>query len=208
MPHTFSIAMNGLERGLSDGHHIASRKAGIAFSYRYSGKKHGLPVILIGRPDEEIIMPKIHMLTGSFAAMLLCSASMVAASGTVSSPERQQTMESFDACLAYLEDSAAQDSKSEAPLSGDAEGNRRIVTIERRTDGIERSGKASAHYGARVWYSNGRPRPDLGQIEWRASWEEHDYKCRGRMLIINTSQGYTLESYQPMEAGETAESQR
>ena len=149
-------------------------------------------------------MPKTLLLTGSFATMLLCSASVVAASGTISSPERQQTMESFDACLAYLEDSAVQDSKSGAPLTRDAEGNRRVVTIERRTDGIERSGKASARYGARVWYSNGTPRPDLGQIEWRASWEEHDYECRRRMLIINMSQGYTLESYQPMDADEPA----
>lgn len=149
-------------------------------------------------------MPKTHMLTGGFAAMLLCSASMAAASGTISSPERQQAMESFDACLAYLEDSAAQDGKSEAPLSRDATGNPRVVTVERRTDGIERSAKASARYGARVWHSNGRPREDLGQIEWRASWEEHDYECRGRMLIINMSQGYTLESYEPMEADEVA----
>lgn len=152
-------------------------------------------------------MPKTLMLNGSFAAMLLCSASMAAASGTVSLPERQQAMKSFDACLVYLKDSAAQDSKSEAPLSRDAEGNRRVVTVERKTDGIEQSGKAGARYGARVWHSNGRPRPELGQIEWRANWEEHDYECRGRMLIINTSQGYTLESYQPMEADETAESQ-
>lgn len=152
-------------------------------------------------------MPENHVLTGSAAAILLCSASMAAASGTLLSPERRQTMESFDACLAYLEESAAQDRKSEAPLSRDAEGNRRVVTVERRTGGVERSGKAGARYGARLWYSNGRPRPDLGQIEWRASWEEHDYECRGRMLIINTSQGYTLESYEPMEAGEAAESQ-
>ncbi|MEI4509382.1 hypothetical protein WBQ88_16675 [Sphingopyxis sp. CCNWLW253] len=75
---------------------------------------------------------------------------MVAASGTVSSPERQQTMESFRVCLAFLKDSAAQDIKIEAPLTRDAEGIRRIVTVERRINGIERSGKASARYGAQI----------------------------------------------------------
>ena len=149
-------------------------------------------------------MTKNHIVTGGVAAMLLCSASMAAASGTITSPERQQKMESFDACLAFLEDSAAKDSKSEAPLAMDAEGNRRAVTVELKTDSIERSGKASARYAARVWHSNGRPRPDLRQIEYRASWEEHDYACRGRLLTINMSQGYTLESYQPMDADEAA----
>ena len=149
-------------------------------------------------------MSKAHIMAGSLAAMLLCSASMAAASGSVAMPERQQQMESFDACLTFLEDAAAQDSKSEAPLTRDAEGNRRAVTVERKTGGVERSGEAIARCSARVWYSNGRPRPDLQQIEYRASWEEHDYECRGRVLTINTSQGYTLENYQPMDADEAA----
>lgn len=147
-------------------------------------------------------MPKDYLLPGILAVTLLSSASIAAASGTITLPERQQKMESFGACLAFLEDSAAQDRKSEAPLSRDAEGNRRTVTVERKTKDVERSGKASARYGARVWYSNGRPRPDLRQIEYRTSWNEHVYECRGRILIINTSQGYTLESYEPMDADE------
>jgi hypothetical protein len=149
-------------------------------------------------------MPNRHILAGSLAAALLCSASIAAASGFIASPEQQQKMESFGACLAFLENSAAQDSKSEAPLTRDPEGNRRAVTVERKTNGIERSGAVRARYGARIWYSNGRPRQDLKQIEYRASWEEHDYECRGRTLTINTSQGYTLESYQPMDADEAA----
>ena len=149
-------------------------------------------------------MPKDYFLPGILAATLLCSASIAAASGTIASPERQQTMESFGACLAFLEDRAAQDRKSEVPLTIDAEGNRRTVTVERKTKGVEQPDKASARYGARVWYSNGRPRPDLRQIVYRASWNEHEYECRGRILIINTSQGYTLESYQPMDADEPA----
>ncbi len=152
-------------------------------------------------------MSRIHILTGSLAAMLLCNASMAAASGSVAMPEQQQKMANFEACLAFLEESAAQDRKSEAPLTKDAEGNRRAVTVERRTDGVERPSKASARYGARVWYSNGKPLPEFGKIEYRASWDEHDYECRGRMLIINTSQGYTLESYIPIDADKAASDQ-
>lgn len=152
-------------------------------------------------------MSQNHLLTGSLATMLLCNASMAAASGHVTMPEQQQKMASFEACLAFLEDSAAQDRKSEAPLTRDAEGNRRAVTVERRTDGVERSGKTIARYGARVWHSNGKPLPEFGKIEYRASWEEHDYECRGRMLTINTSQGYTLESYIPIDADTAARDQ-
>lgn len=152
-------------------------------------------------------MPKDHVLSVSLAAVLLCSGSVAAASGTISSPERQQKMESFETCLAFLEESAAQDSKSEAPLTKDAEGNRRAVTVERSTKGVEQTGKTRARYGARVWRSFGRPIPDFKQVEYRASWDDHDYECRGRMLIINMSQGYTLESYQPMDADDLADDQ-
>lgn len=46
-------------------------------------------------------MPKDYLLPGILAVTLLSSASIAAASGTITSPERQQKMESFGACLAF-----------------------------------------------------------------------------------------------------------
>lgn len=145
-------------------------------------------------------MPRSRPWSVALAAALICQTAPAWASGTMRMPEMNQKMESFRACLAFLEARAAEDAARAAPMTIDAKGDRKSVSVERRSEGIERKGKSTARYAARIWYSFGRPRPDLGQIEFSTSWEEHDYQCRGRALISNTAQGYTLSSFVPMES--------
>lgn len=108
-------------------------------------------------------------------------------------------MASQKACLAFLRDQAAEDAQLPKPETVAADGSRRTVTVEAKSKGVERLGRGRARYAARIWYVNGWPRPDLGQMEYRANWEEHAYECRGRMLVSRTSRGYTSESFEPLQ---------
>ena len=62
---------------------------------------------------------------------------MAAASGTISSPERQQKMESFEVRLAFLENSAAQDSKKRQYQGGPNENWRLEYAFRYIIDGLE-----------------------------------------------------------------------
>ena len=116
-------------------------------------------------------------------------------------PPQEERMASQKACLAFLRDRAAEDAQLPKPETVAADGSRQTVTVEAKSKGVERIGHGRARYAARVWYVNGWPRPDLGQLEYRANWEEHIYECRGRKLVSRTSRGFTNESFEPLQAG-------
>lgn len=134
--------------------------------------------------------------TPAIALLLFSSAAM--ASGTIEMPPQKERLASRQACFDFLRDSAAEDAKSVKPETVDADGSRHSVTLEPKSKGIERQGRDRARYAARIWYGNGRPDPERQQIVYRASWEEHSFECRGRTLITQRSNGYTLESFEPM----------
>ncbi|MBD3728363.1 MAG: hypothetical protein IE933_01525 [Sphingomonadales bacterium] len=122
----------------------------------------------------------------------------------MSMPPREEEMASASACAAYLRDRAAEDAQMAKPETLAEDGSRQTVSIEPISAGVEDLGRGRARYAARIWYVNGWPRPDLGQIEYRATWEAHTYECRGRRLIAQQSSGFTSESYEPMPAASDA----
>lgn len=133
-------------------------------------------------------------------AFLLCPA-LAGASGTIEAPAQDERMASQKACLAFLRNRAAEDAQLSKPETVAADGSRQTVTVETKSKGVERLGRGRARYAARLWYVNGWPRPDLGQMEYRASWEEHSYECRGRKLVSRTSRGFANASFEPLQAG-------
>ncbi len=135
---------------------------------------------------------------------LVLGPSIASASGAVEMPPRQERMSSRKACIAFLEERAVEDAHLARPESVDADGSRHSVTVEIRSKGVERTGRNRARYSVRVWYGHGIPRPDLGQIVYRASWDEHTYECRSRMLTTRTAQGFTNENYEPLPAAPEA----
>jgi hypothetical protein len=134
---------------------------------------------------------------------LLLTATPTLASGYIPMPEVRQTLRSYRACLAQLQSAEAEDhlligrekAKTKAASS---DGTTRVVSLEAQSKGVERVGRNHARYAARIWYRNGAPRPDLNQIEYSHSWESHSYECQGRVMITNTSQGYTLSTFEPL----------
>lgn len=143
-------------------------------------------------------MPQFRPWSVVLAVALLCHAAPAWPSGVTRMPETSRKMENFRACFAFLKARAAEDAARVVPMTLDPNGDGKFVSVERRSDGIERTGKASARYAARIWYGFDRPRPEIGQIETSSGWEEHDYQCHGRTLISNMSQGYALSGFQPM----------
>ena len=129
--------------------------------------------------------------------LILCS-SLAMASGFQQMPETRERLASPQACLAFLRQAASDDARAPKPETIGADGMRQTITVEAKSQGVENLGGNRARYAAKIWVVNGWPRPDLGQIEYRANWEEHAYECRGRVLISRTSRGFTSESFEPM----------
>ena len=133
---------------------------------------------------------------------LLLTAAPTLASGYIPMPEVRETLRSYRACLVRLQSAEADDrllvgrekAKSEAAPS---DGTTHDVSLEPQSKGVERVGRNHTRYAARVWYRNGAIRPDLDRIEYNHNWEAHSYECQGRVLITNTSQGYTLSTFEP-----------
>jgi hypothetical protein len=149
----------------------------------------------------------VKWISRSLLTALVLGPSIASASGMVEMPPRRERMGSRLACIAFLEERAVEDAHLARPESVDADGSRHSVTVETRSKGVERTGRNRARYSARIWYGHGIPRPDLGQIVYRASWDEHTYECKGRMLEIRTAQGFTNENYEPLPAAPEAAQQ-
>lgn len=120
------------------------------------------------------------------------------ASGYMTTPEFRQKMPSFKACLKQLEANASANCKQLKPRTFDPDGGFQEVTIQAIGDGVETTGRNSARYDAKLWYHNGRLNKDGTQYEINHSWTQNGYECRGKTMIINGSQGYTLSTFEPV----------
>lgn len=137
--------------------------------------------------------------------LVLCP-SLAMASGYTALPETRERLASKQACLDFLRQAAADDASTPKPETIGTDGARQTITLEAISKGVESLGHGRARYAAKIWTVNGWPRPDLGQVEYRANWEKHAYECRGRVLISQVSQGFTSESFEPLK--ETPETRR
>lgn len=130
----------------------------------------------------------------------LCLPTLAHASGQVPIFPVTENFKSHQACVAALEAAYAEDRKQVAPLTVDANGSRRQVELI--TKGMERIGSKSARYDAMIWYHNGGLRADLPeqQIETSHSYEHRIRQCDGRTMKTSGEQGYTLSTFDPVEA--------
>lgn len=140
------------------------------------------------------------------ALLLVLCPSLAMASGYTELPETRERLASKQACLDFLRQAAADDASAPKPETIGTDGARQTITLEAISKGVESLGRGRARYAAKIWVVNGSPRPDLGQIVYRAYWDIHDYECHGRLLISRNSSGFTNENYQPLE--ETRETRR
>lgn len=134
------------------------------------------------------------------AALLIAAGTVLAgtpilASGSIEIPETRTKLASFEACVAALAQKAAEDRKLEMPMTFDGKGGFRTVALESRTGGVQRTADREAKYEGRIWYGVGLLLDD-GMIERNASWREARWACRGRTLIQNGGQGFTLNSFE------------
>lgn len=121
------------------------------------------------------------------------------ASDEVELPPMHEMLPSHRACLARLHAAEKTDRAAALARTPYADGTSREVKVEAKTMGVERIGRERARYAARIWYEHGRPRPDLGQTEYSHSWDEQRLECRGRELIVNSSRGHTLSTFEDTE---------
>jgi len=130
----------------------------------------------------------------------LCLPTLAHAGGQLPILPVTENFKSHQACVAALEAAYAEDRKQVAPLTVDANGSRR--QIELITKGMERIGFRRARYDATIWYHNGGLRADLPeqQIETSHSYEHRIRQCDGRTMKISGEQGYTLSTFDSVEA--------
>ena len=134
---------------------------------------------------------------------LLLTAAPTVASGYLPMPELRETLRSYRTCFSRLQSAAGADRqlvarRKDKGMAASSDGTTHDVSLEVQSKGVERIGRDHARYAARIRYRNGVTRPDLNQIEYNHSWESHSYECRGRVLITNTAQGYTLSTFEPL----------
>lgn len=139
---------------------------------------------------------KLVLICAPFAALLFPPAAL--ASGFLKMPEIRETLSSHSACLSRLVRTQAEFKAQVKATVTDPDGSSQAILLDEKTKGVERSGRRQAVYSARLWYTNGRVRADLGQKEFSSSWEETNLECRGRVLITNNAQGYTLNSFEDL----------
>lgn len=130
---------------------------------------------------------------------LALSSAPAIASDEVELPAMHEMLPNPRACLARLHAAEAADRAAALARTADADGTSREVKVEAKTRGVERVGRKRARYATRIWYRHGRPRPDLGQIEYSHSWEEQSLECRGRELTTRSSRGHTLSTFEDAE---------
>ena len=115
------------------------------------------------------------------------------------------THESHGACVAALEASAAKDRAQTHPLTINAEGQRREVTLHSK--GVERIDAQTALYDATLWFNHGRPSPSGEYIETSHSFIHRIQKCAGATLETSGEEGYTMNTYTPVESTEPVTSE-
>lgn len=125
------------------------------------------------------------------------------ASGYLSLPDQHERLSGFAACIARLEAAAQEDRGAAEPMTIDAEGITHSVEVESRTNGILREGRHRARYHGRVWTAHGRiAQHDPGQREVTHSWQERELRCDGRNLTISSASGFTLSTFEPVNAAD------
>jgi hypothetical protein len=135
---------------------------------------------------------------GGIMLLTVFSTNAAFASGYMTAPEFRQKMPSFKACLKQLEATAAANRKQLKPRTFDPDGGFQQVSIQAISDGVETTGRNSARYDAKLWFHNGRLNKDGTQYEINHSWTQSGFECRGKTMIINGSQGYTLSTFEPV----------
>lgn len=135
--------------------------------------------------------------SGSVIVAMLCATASLA-SGYLSMPERRETLASYQSCLARLEASAAGDRAQAKPRTVKDDGGFQEISLEDRSGGVKVTGRKAAQYEARIWYHNGRLQDDGAHYEISHFWNQTYHECRGKKLIMNDSQGYTLSTFEPM----------
>jgi hypothetical protein len=124
------------------------------------------------------------------------------ASGYIQMPEQTQMFPSFNSCLKAMEDAYRVDQAQVKPETTTVDGAIRSVTFESATSGIKWLSRRKTHYVGRVWFHNGRLRPELDQIEANHSWQQTDLMCNGRVMTRKPASGFTLSTFDPIPIAE------
>jgi hypothetical protein len=131
------------------------------------------------------------------AAAVLC-ATTAFASGYMPMPEWREVLANHKACVAQLEARSSEQRKQVKPRTFNADSGFQEIYLEDRSDGVKVINRKTARYEARIWYHNGRLLEDGKQYEISHSWDETNQECRGKVLIVTNSQGYTLSTFEPV----------
>jgi hypothetical protein len=154
-------------------------------------------VVMTGwKKDRRISMRRCAIVAG--LALLL--ATPAHASGYSANPEYREKLKNHSLCLARLKEREASDSAAVSPELTAADGSTKKIVLEKKSKGVEASGRQKARYEARLWYVHGRPRPEIEKMEYRSSWEESRLECSGRTLITNSARGFAQSSFEPLPA--------
>lgn len=142
-------------------------------------------------PNKKRLATMICIVSGS----MVCSHAAVA-SGYLPTPEQRETLQSYKACLAVLSAAATEYRAQAKPKTFNQDGGFQEVYLEDRSGGVKVIGRKRARYEARIWYHYGFLRDNGTQYEITHSWNGGGYECRGKMLITNLANGYTLSTFQ------------
>ncbi len=130
-------------------------------------------------------------------ALAALVATPATASGTMALPEQKETLSSYRSCVVRLKQAMKEDKAAPTPRKLRDDGSTREVTLDMRSKGVEKQGKQHARYEARIWYHHGRATAEGSQIEVSHSWEHRALECKGNVLTINASNGFTSSTFEP-----------
>lgn len=118
------------------------------------------------------------------------------ASGYIYLPEKKVNFASHNKCMIEINKVYSGILQIKDQYNVSIPGVTSKVELESNTNGVKITDKNHAEFDAKIWYHHSRANPQINKIETSHTFTAYNYKCNGKTMIINGSQGYTLSTFE------------
>lgn len=127
---------------------------------------------------------------------LSLSTNLAMASGNIEIPEQKVNFKNHNKCMLELNKIYSGILQTKDQKLPDMPNVISKVEIESSTNGIKKIDASNAELHAKIWYHHSMANPAIGKVETSHSYTSYNYKCNGKTMFINGSQGYTLSTFE------------
>ncbi len=118
------------------------------------------------------------------------------ASGYIPMSEQKVNFKSHNKCMVEINKVYSGILQTKNQYNPSTPGITSRINLESSTNGVKIIDKNHAELDAQIWYHHSRANPSIGKVETSHTYTKYNYKCDGKTMIINGSQGYTLSTFE------------